>query len=58
MTKKGMGAHMLKAVILGLLGAGFVFIITRRMIGRVPAALAGVVLFAMWLVVEGSRHGG
>lgn len=53
-----MGAGMLKAVILGLLGALFVFVITRRLIGRVPAALAGGVLFAMWLVVEGSRHGG
>lgn len=48
----------MKAVILGLLGAVFVFVVTRRLIGRVPAAFAGVVLFAMWLVVEGSRHGG
>lgn len=53
-----MGVGMLKAVILGLLGALFVFVITRRLIGRVPATLVGVVLFAMWLVVEGSRHGG
>jgi hypothetical protein len=47
-----------KAIILGLLGALFVFFITRRMIGKVPAILAGAVLFVMWLVVEGSRHGG
>ncbi len=49
---------MLKAVVLGLLSALFVFVVTRGLMGRVPAALASVVMFAMWLVVEGARHGG